>query len=432
MRARVSALVGDRQDRSPDPDGAWAVSGMMALTGPPDGPGLAAPPGLVAGATRLADAIARRSGQLGRPVAVDPLALMAERATVTGLRRRGTVSCGGASHLMPTVDGWIAVTLARPTDWELVPALLDLDPSDADDWSALHAAVATRTGRQLRERAELLGFPLAVLDERRPLVGHLPGTAGDVHGIRSRRVRPAPRLVSCSGLVVADLSALWAGPLVGRLLVAAGAQVIKVESPTRIDGARRGDPRFHAVMNSGKASVAIDFGTAPGRELLARLLSRVDVVITSSRTRALQQLGLDPEEIVRHQRPRLWLMISGYGSAGASGHRVAFGDDAAVAGGLVGWDGSTPCFCGDAVADPLCGLAATSAVLGALGRDGAWIIDASMADIAAGMTGSETGPDRVAVPPLERSPHPDSGPPTPPVPPFGSDTAAVLRQLGIG
>jgi hypothetical protein len=405
---------------------------MMDLTGPPDGPGLAAPPGLVVGATRLADDVARRSEQLGRPVVVDPLALMAERATITGLRRLGTVSCGGASHLMPTGDGWIAATLARPTDWELVPALLDLDPSAADDWPALHATVATRPGRQLRERAELLGLPLAVLGERRPLIGHPPGSAGNVRGIRSRRVRSAPRLASCSGLVVVDLSALWAGPLVGRLLVEAGAQVIKVESPTRIDGARRGDPRFHAVMNNGKATVAIDFGTARGRELLARLVSRVDVVITASRPRALEQLGLDPEQMVRHEQPRLWLMISGYGSAGASGHRVAFGDDAAVAGGLVSWDGSTPCFCGDAVADPLCGLAATSAVLGALASDAAWIIDASMADIAAGMTGPETGSDRLAFPPPTRSPHPDPGPSAPSVPPLGSDTTAVLRQLGIG
>jgi hypothetical protein len=405
---------------------------MMDLSGPPDGPGLAAPSGLVAGATRLADDIARRAEQLGRPVVVDPLALMAERATITGLRRLGTVSCGGASHLMPTGDGWMAVTLARPTDWELVPALLDLDPSAVDDWPALHAAVATRPGREVRERAELLGLPLALLGERQPLVGHHADPVGNVHGIRSRRVRSAPPLASCSGLVVADLSALWAGPLVGRLLVAAGAQVIKVESPTRIDGARRGDPRFHAVMNSGKASVAIDFGPAQGRELLARLVSRVDVVITSSRPRALEQLGLDPEQIVRHEQPRLWLMISGYGSTGDSSHRVAFGDDAAVAGGLVSWDGTTPCFCGDAVADPLCGLAATSAVLGALGRDGAWIIDASMADIAAGMTGAEAEPDGSALPPPERSSRPDPGPPTPSVPALGSDTAAVLGQLGIG
>jgi hypothetical protein len=77
-------------------------------------------------------------------------------------------------------------------------------------------------------------------------------------------------------------------------------------------------------------------------------------------------------------------------------------------------------------------LAATSAVLGALGSDGAWVIDASMADVAAGMTGPETGPDGPALPRPPRSPRPDPGPPPPSVPPLGSDTAAVLRQLGIG
>jgi hypothetical protein len=424
----MSAPVSEREDRSPDLSEAWAASGMMALTGRSDGPALGAPAPLVAGAYRLAGDIARRTGRLGVPVVVDPLALMAERAAMTGLRRRGTVSCGGASHLIRSSDGWIAATMARPTDWELLPALLEADPTaSGDGWPGLCEAVAARPSHEWRARAELLGLPLSVLGERRPRPGELPDGPGNVHGIRSHRIRSAPVLASASGLVVADLSALWAGPLVGRLLVDAGARVLKVESPARPDGARWGDRRFHAVMNRGKASVAIDLGTAQGREALVRVVSGVDVVITASRPRALEQLGLDPEWVVRHERPRLWLRISGYGSDGASGNRVAFGDDAAVAGGLVSWDGTTPCFCGDAVADPLCGLAAAAAVFGALGTDGAWIIDASMADVAGGMNGPEL---------------PVSGLPSPapavgqaagmaPVAPLGSDTAAVLRQLGI-
>ncbi len=63
---------------------------------------------------------------------------------------------------------------------------------------------------------------------------------------------------------------------------------------------------------------------------------------------------------------------------------MAFGDDAAVAGGLVARDDQGPCFCADAIADPLTGLAAAVAVLNALGDGGAWVIDASMADIAGG------------------------------------------------
>lgn len=117
-------------------------------------------------------------------------------------------------------------------------------------------------------------------------------------------------------------------------------------------------------------------------------------------------------------------MISGYGTR--SSNRVAFGDDAAVAGGLVAWDGSTPCFCGDAVADPLTGLAGTAAVLSALESDGAWIIQASMADVAAGATDPALSVDG-----LEPSPPRSSPVPPAPVPDFGADTDRVLRDLCI-
>jgi crotonobetainyl-CoA:carnitine CoA-transferase CaiB-like acyl-CoA transferase len=93
----------------------------------------------------------------------------------------------------------------------------------------------------------------------------------------------------------------------------------------------------------------------------------------------------------------------------------------------VAWDGATPCFCGDAVADPLTGLAGTAAVLSALESDGAWMIEASMADVAAGATGPALPVDG-----LEPSP-PRSGPvPPEPGPDFGADTDRVLRELGIG
>ena len=50
-------------------------------------------------------------------------------------------------------------------------------------------------------------------------------------------------------------------------------------------------------------------------------------------------------------------MVTGYGTEPGSADRVAFGDDAAAAGGLVVWDERGPCFCADAVADPVTGLA---------------------------------------------------------------------------
>jgi crotonobetainyl-CoA:carnitine CoA-transferase CaiB-like acyl-CoA transferase len=190
-------------------------------------------------------------------------------------------------------------------------------------------------------------------------------------------------------LVVADLSALWAGPLVGALLMRAGARVVKFESSTRPDGARRGSPAHFSSLNTGKEQVAADLATPDGRRALQRMVEGADVVITSARPRAIEQLGLDPEDSVRRGRPRVWLSITGFGGSPGSMERVAFGDDAAAAGGLVVWDDRGPCFCADAVADPVTGLAATAAVLDALVQGGDHLLEASMADVAGSMV---TGP----------------------------------------
>ena len=120
---------------------------------------------------------------------------------------------------------------------------------------------------------------------------------------------------------------------------------------------------------------------------MRRVVDAADVVLTSSRARAVEQLGLDPELSVRSGRTRVWLSISGYGSGGRDAERVAFGDDAAVAGGLVSWDDDGPMFCADAIADPATGMVASAAVLGALADGGRWLIDVSMADVAWDLAG---------------------------------------------
>jgi hypothetical protein len=63
---------------------------------------------------------------------------------------------------------------------------------------------------------------------------------------------------------------------------------------------------------------------------------------------------------------------------------VAFGDDAAVAGGLVGWsaDGA-PHFLGDALSDPVTGMAAALGALRALQGGAGGVVDAGMAPTAA-------------------------------------------------
>jgi len=385
----------------------WAASGVMALTGWPDEP-LGPPSGLVEGVDRLG---CRFDG-------LDALALLGERAALMGLWRRGGTSCGGSCRLLPSADGHVAVSLPRAEDLELVPAWLELDTVPASTpavWAAVARHLLERDPQPLVERAVLLGLPVARVGEAAARAGvtrHPLGEAPPQHDLR--------------GLLVVDLSALWAGPLCGALLARAGAAVVKVESTQRPDGARRGPAAFFDLLNGHKRSVALDLTDPDGVRTLHELVRRATVVIESSRPRALTQLGLDSLSVVRADGPQVWVSITGYGRSGEAANRVAFGDDAAAAGGLVVWSNDTPLFCADAVADPVTGLTAAGACLDALESGGRWLLDVSMSAVSAGLSGPTLPApgDLTALPPRAR-------PVEAMAPRLGADTGRVLAELGI-
>jgi hypothetical protein len=307
-------------------------------------------------------------------VDVDASVLISGRAALLGWRRAGRTSANGTCRLLDAGDGWITVNLARPSDEDAVEAIVGrVDVDDA--WRALEDAARALGGDELVARAQLLGVPAARLPVR-------PVDAAPWRLVDAGPRRPAQP----DALLVVDLSALWAGPVCAHLLGRAGARVIKVESTRRPDGARAGAPGFFDWMHAGHESVALDFGTSSGRAALARLVERADVVIEASRPRALQQLGIDVAAIVARNPGRTWVSITGYGRE-APGH-VAFGDDAAVAGGLVAYDDDgAPVFAGDAIADPIAGLCAAVAALRAVRDGGGVIVDVSMRDAAAHVAG---------------------------------------------
>jgi crotonobetainyl-CoA:carnitine CoA-transferase CaiB-like acyl-CoA transferase len=117
------------------------------------------------------------------------------------------------------------------------------------------------------------------------------------------------------------------------------------------------------------------------------LLDQADIVIEASRPRALRQLGIDAEAIVAGRAGVTWVNITGYGrddGAPDGAGRVAFGDDAAVAGGLVAFDrDGQPTFCGDAIGDPLTGLYAAVGALASHHHGGGNLLDVPMAAVAA-------------------------------------------------
>lgn len=403
---------------------AWASSGAMALTGWPDGPGLGPPEPLVPRLQAVAELLEQRSVALGRAVAVDPLALLTERAAAMGLRRRGRTSCGGAARLLSAVDGWLAVSLARDDDVDLVPAWLSLDGEPSDAWDAVERTVRDRPVGELVAGGAALGLPVAALPDlgaageaTDPVLAGLP--------VSSQWLGDAAPARSVDGLVVVDLSSLWAGPLCGSLLADAGATVVKVESTGRPDGARHGNRDVFDQLNAGKRSVALDLTTTAGAHTLGRLVMAADVVIEASRPRALEQLGIDAYRAVA-DGPRVWISITAHGRDGWGRDRVGFGDDAAVAGGLVAWDADGPCFCADAVADPATGLVAAAAALIALDAGGRWLLDVNLAGVAAHLAGPT-----LEIPPGTAEGEPTTRPVRGTAPALGADTAAVLAELGV-
>ena len=335
---------------------AWTASGAAALTGRRGGPPLDPPPGFIAAVARLGDALG-----------VDAFALLAERAAITGFTRNGDASCGGGTRLLPVADGWIAASLTRTDDIELLPAWLERDVTGAP-FAEVAANVHDQTAREVVERARLLGLPVAALGEVRDTRAVIATGSG------ARPVGAQP--------LVLDLSSLWAGPLCSRLLLERGARVMKVESRARPDGARRGPRAFFDRLNVGKECLVLDFDDGEDRRRLRELITGADVVIDASRPRALEQLGIFAEEVLQ-EGPAVWVSITGYGRAAPMRDWVAFGDDAAVAGGLVAWDDAGPCFCADAIADPLTGMTAAVAVLDALARDERVLLDVALARVAA-------------------------------------------------
>ena len=348
----------------------------MALCGRSDGPPLLPPTlSLPARLSGIVEEIERLSTSRNRAVRFSWEAALAGRAALLGIHRRGRMSPNGTCRLLKAPDGDVALNLPRPDDIELVPALTETSSASHDPWEAV-AEMASRTpAGEFVSRARLLGLAAAVPSER-----------GAKHPYRSTRLAEPRPLPTDRPWAVVDLSSLWAGPFAARVLAESGARVIKVEDPQRLDGARQNPAFYSWVHPAVEVSARIDIRSSDGRVELSKLLDSAEVVIEASRPRALEQIGLSPEQ--RGIPPgQIWLSITAHGRTGAGRDWTGFGDDAAVAGGLIcrDLDGTTT-FCGDAIADPITGLVAGLAVLRSLREGGGQLIETSLSGVAAWVT----------------------------------------------
>lgn len=137
-----------------------------------------------------------------------------------------------------------------------------------------------------------------------------------------------------AGLRVIDLSTEIAGPYCTKLLVDAGADVVKVESPDGGDPLRRwsasgvtlGEDEDGALfqhLNASKRSITADLASAAGRETVLELAATADLAIESFEPGALARWGLGLDAL-QARNPALCLVsISPWGGSGPWAQRPA-------------------------------------------------------------------------------------------------------------
>lgn len=365
---RRLGIAGDPRPSDEHPALGWRRSGLMAVTGWEDGPGLVCPVPVTSAANGTLAALAALA-----PDAVLPpggAALLGERARLLGLSRHGTSSANQSCRLLATRDGHVALNLARVDDWDLIAALFE---DEASDWAGVTRLAANCMNAPLVARGRLLGMAIAESRAMPPPPAPF---------LIERAAAPRPARVAVP--LVADFSSLWAGPLAASLIGMAGANVVKIESSRRPDGARFGHAGFFDLLNAAKEQVSFDFSNAGDLARLKQLVDQADIVIEGSRPRALEQLGLRAHDVAA--RGGTWVSITAHGRTGEAAGHVGFGDDAAIAGGLgeamlASWGAAM--FAGDAIADPLAGITAALAGWAGWRTGGGCVIALSLADVIA-------------------------------------------------
>ncbi|MDH3401719.1 MAG: CoA transferase [Chromatiales bacterium] len=124
-------------------------------------------------------------------------------------------------------------------------------------------------------------------------------------------------------LRILDFTTLLPGPFASMILADLGADVLRVESPTRIDLARvtppldqGGESVIHRHLNRSKRSISLDLKQAPARELIKRLVKDYDVVLEQFRPGVMDRLGLGYEALKAVNPGLIYCSITGYGQDG--------------------------------------------------------------------------------------------------------------------
>jgi len=143
------------------------------------------------------------------------------------------------------------------------------------------------------------------------------------------------------GLKVIDLSTVVAGPGVAKYFADYGADVIKIERPsgdstrsmgwTQVDET---DSLWWKLVNRGKRSLVLDLKNNEDLSILKELIDIADLFIENMRPGKIEQLGLDPEQLISRNPKLVVLRVSGFGQTGPYAQKPGFATIAEALSGL--------------------------------------------------------------------------------------------------
>jgi len=186
-----------------------------------------------------------------------------------------------------------------------------------------------------------------------------------------------------AGLRLFDLSRILAGPTCTQLLGDLGADVIKIERPGAGDDTRKWGPpylkgeggkdttesAYYLASNRNKRSVTIDIAKPEGQALAKRLIAKCDIMVENFKAGDMARYGLSHADLKGAQPALIYCSISGFGQTGPYAPRAGYDMLAQGIGGMMSVTGEPdrpPMKVGVGIADVMCGMYATTAILAAL------------------------------------------------------------------
>jgi crotonobetainyl-CoA:carnitine CoA-transferase CaiB-like acyl-CoA transferase len=210
------------------------------------------------------------------------------------------------------------------------------------------------------------------------------------------------------GIRVLELTIGWAGPFAGAYLGDLGAEVVHIEGPTSRGPARTGADRSQVaaelaawswgqlpgptlragtfpdadpgdrpwnrsghnnLYNRNKLSLCMDMKHSGAREVFLDLVRVSDVLISNFSPEGQSHLGIEHDELAKHNPMIVTVQLTGYGLTGPAAPRRSWGPILEGHSGLAaatGYEGGGPMKMGVALPDAIGGLHGVVATLGAL------------------------------------------------------------------